>query len=313
MSGAGLRVRGQGRPRHGVGAGALRLGGLWRPRMIQFFDSDGLRLAFIDVAPHGHDRGEPILLIHGFASNHRVNWVNPRWVETLTHDGRRAIAFDNRGHGESDKPTDPAAYHSALMAADAARLLDHLGIERADAMGYSMGARIAAFLALANPHRVRRLVLGGLGDRLVEGVGLPLGIADAMEAPSLDALTDPMQRMFRAFADQTKSDRVALAACIRGSRQTLERGRGGAHRLSDAGGGRRARRGRRRSASAGGDAAARRACSKSPAATTISRSATRSTRPASSPFSPTRPPPPLDGRQGAAAPVARLSRRRHIG
>jgi pimeloyl-ACP methyl ester carboxylesterase len=191
------------------------------PRMVQFFDSDGLRLAFIDVAPHGRDRGEPILLIHGFASNHRVNWVNPRWVETLTHDGRRVIAFDNRGHGASDKPTDPAAYHSALMAADAARLLDHLGIERADVMGYSMGARIAAFLALADPQRVRRLILGGLGDRLVEGVGLPLGIADAMAAPSLDALTDPMQRMFRAFADQTQSDRVALAACIRGSRQTL--------------------------------------------------------------------------------------------
>ena len=120
-----------------------------------------------------------------------------------------------------DPPTDPAAYHSALMAADAARLLDHLGIERADVMGYSMGARISAYLALAAPERVRRLVLGGLGDRLVEGVGLPLGIADAMKAPSLDALSDPMQRMFRAFADQTGSDRVALAACIRGSRQTL--------------------------------------------------------------------------------------------
>jgi pimeloyl-ACP methyl ester carboxylesterase len=190
--------------------------------MIQFFESDGLRLAYIDVAPQGRDRGEPILLIHGFASNHRINWVNPRWVETLIHDGRRVIAFDNRGHGQSDKPTDPAAYHSAGMAADAARLLDHLGIERADAMGYSMGARIAAFLALANPDRVRRLVLGGLGDRLVEGAGLPMGVADAMEAPSLESLTDPMQRMFRAFADQTKSDRVALAACIRGSRQTLE-------------------------------------------------------------------------------------------
>ena len=119
--------------------------------MIQFFDSDGLRLAYIDVAPHGRDRGQPILLIHGFASNHRVNWVNPRWVETLTHDGRRVIAFDNRGHGASDKPSDPATYHSALMAADAARLLDHLGIERADAMGYSMGARISAYLALPIP------------------------------------------------------------------------------------------------------------------------------------------------------------------
>ncbi len=88
-------------------------------------------------------------------------------------------------------------------------------------MGYSMGARIAAFLALARPGLVRSLILGGLGDRLVHGVGLPAGIAAAMEAPSLDGLADPMQRMFRAFADQTKSDRAALAACIRGSRQSL--------------------------------------------------------------------------------------------
>ena len=245
--------------------------------MVHFFESEGLRLAYIDVAPHGRDRGEPILLIHGFASNHRVNWVNPRWVETLTHDGRRVIAFDNRGHGQSDKPSDPAAYHSALMAADAARLLDHLGVARADVMGYSMGARISAFLALASPDRVRRLLLGGLGDRLVEGVGLPLGIADAMEAPSLDALTDPMQRMFRAFADQTKSDRVALAACIRGSRQTL---RAPKRRASPV---RRWWRSERATRSPAIRAAWRRccrtrACSKSPAATTISPSATRSTK-----------------------------------
>jgi pimeloyl-ACP methyl ester carboxylesterase len=189
--------------------------------MVQFFQSDGLRIAFIDVAPVGGDRGEPILLIHGFASNHRVNWVNPRWVETLTGAGRRVIALDNRGHGESDKPTDPAAYHSQTMARDSLNLLDHLGVGRADVMGYSMGARIASFLALAEPRRVRSLILGGLGDHLTDGVGLPLSIAEAMEAPSLDSLTDPMQRMFRAFAQQTKSNLPALAACIRGSRQTL--------------------------------------------------------------------------------------------
>jgi pimeloyl-ACP methyl ester carboxylesterase len=107
------------------------------------------------------------------------------------------------------------------MARDAANLLNRLGIRRADVMGYSMGARIASFLAFAEPERVRTLILGGLGDRLVDGDGLPLGVAAAMEAPSLDSLTDPMQRMFRAFAEQTKSDRAALAACVRGSRQTL--------------------------------------------------------------------------------------------
>ena len=189
--------------------------------MLRRFSSDGVEIAFIDVAPEAHDLSEPILLIHGFASNHRVNWVNPRWVETLAHAGRRVVAFDNRGHGESQKLYAPADYRSDRMAHDAANLMAHLRIERADVMGYSMGARIASFLALAKPQRVRALILGGLGDRLVHGAGLPEGIAHAMEAPSLESLTDPTQRMFRAFAEETKSDLAALAACIRGSRQTL--------------------------------------------------------------------------------------------
>ncbi len=189
--------------------------------MLKTFSSDGVHIAYIDVPPAGTDRGEPILLIHGFASNHRINWVGPRWVETLSRAGRRVIALDNRGHGASQKLYAPHDYRSDLMARDAANLLAHLHIERADVMGYSMGARISAFLALGKPALVRSLVFGGLGDRLVHGVGLPVGIADAMEAPSLADLSDTMQRMFRAFADQTKSDRRALAACIRGSRQTV--------------------------------------------------------------------------------------------
>lgn len=191
---------------------------------MQSFDSDGVSIAYIDVAPKEPAKGssgEPILLIHGFASNHAVNWVNTLWVKTLTREGYRVIAFDNRGHGESEKLYDPEAYHSYRMAEDACRLLDHLGIERADVMGYSMGARITAHMALAAPERMRSALLGGLGIHLVDGVGLPLGIADAMEVRSLDQLTDPMQRMFRAFAEQTGSDLKALAACIRGSRQAL--------------------------------------------------------------------------------------------
>jgi pimeloyl-ACP methyl ester carboxylesterase len=188
---------------------------------MQQFASNGVRIAFIDAPAQAQDRGEPIVLIHGFASSFQINWVNPRWVETLTQAGRRVIAFDNRGHGHSDKLYAPEAYHSAIMAGDALNLLDRLEIARADVMGYSMGARIAAYLALANPGRVRALVLGGLGDHLVNGVGLPLGIAHAMEAPTLEAIADPVQRMFRSFADRNKSDRAALAACIRGSRQAM--------------------------------------------------------------------------------------------
>jgi pimeloyl-ACP methyl ester carboxylesterase len=148
-------------------------------------------------------------------------------MTTLTRAGRRAIALDNRGHGASTKLYDPAAYHSAIMAEDVRALLDHLVLSRADVMGYSMGARIAAFLALAHADRVRAVVLGGLGIRLVEGVGLPDSIADALEAPSLADVTDPTAYMFRAFAEQTKSDLHALAACMRGSRQTLSRAEAG--------------------------------------------------------------------------------------
>src|SRR5882762_8717655 len=110
---------------------------------MQRFRHGDVDLAFLDEG-----EGEPIVLVHGFASNAAVNWVHPGWVATLTKAGRRAIALDNRGHGASAKLYDPAAYHSAIMAEDVRGLLDHLGIPRADVMGYSMGARIAAFLAL---------------------------------------------------------------------------------------------------------------------------------------------------------------------
>jgi pimeloyl-ACP methyl ester carboxylesterase len=188
---------------------------------MQTFRSDDVEIAYRDIPAESADLGEPILLIHGFASSHRINWVDPRWAATLTKAGRRTIVFDNRGHGQSQKLYDPQDYATPRMAEDAAHLLAHLGIARADVMGYSMGARIGAFLALQRPDLVRSLILGGLGIHLVEGVGLPLGIADAMEAPSLESLSDPMQRLFRAFADQNRSDLRALAACIRGSRQTL--------------------------------------------------------------------------------------------
>lgn len=182
------------------------------------FNHGDVQIAFFDEG-----EGDPIVLVHGFASSKEVNWVMPGWVSTLTRAGRRVIALDDRGHGQSSKLYDPAEYHSDLMAEDVRALLDHLSIDRADIMGYSMGARITAFLALRHPARVRSIILGGLGVKLVDGVGLPEEIAVALEAPSLDDVTDPLGRMFRAFADQTKSDHRALAACIRGSRQVMTR------------------------------------------------------------------------------------------
>jgi len=182
------------------------------------FTHDNIEIAFVDEG-----EGEPIVLVHGFASTKEVNWVAPGWVTTLTRAGRRVIALDNRGHGQSSKLYDPALYSTTLMAGDVRALLDHLGVARADVMGYSMGARIAAFLAVDHPGAVRSAILGGLGIRLVDGVGLPTSIADALEAPTLLDVPDQEGRMFRTFAEQTKSDLRALAACIRGSRQTLTR------------------------------------------------------------------------------------------
>src|SRR4029450_198843 len=182
------------------------------------FRNGNVEIAYLDEG-----QGEPIVLVHGFASTAEVNWVYPGWVATLTQAGRRVIALDNRGHGASSKLYDPAAYHSARMAEDLHALLDHLDLARADVMGYSMGARITAFFAFAYLARLRRAVFGGLGIHLVDGVGLPESIAEALEASSLADVSDPVGRTFRAFAEQTKSDLEALAACIRGSRQTLTR------------------------------------------------------------------------------------------
>ena len=183
---------------------------------MQSFDSDGVQIAYVDEGA-----GEPILLIHGFASNAATNWVDPQWVRTLTQDRRRVIALDNRGHGQSDKLYDPARYGAPEMADDAIRLLDHLKIDRVDVLGYSMGARIAAFLAIAHPDRVRSVVFGGLGIHMVRGMVGAGPLAAALEAPKLEDVTNDTARSFRIFAEQTNSDLKALAACMRGPRDKV--------------------------------------------------------------------------------------------
>lgn len=183
---------------------------------MRSFDSEGVKITFIEEGA-----GQPVLLIHGFASNVAFNWDDTSWVRFLTREGFRVIAFDNRGHGESQKLYRVEDYGAPLMAEDARRLLDHLGIARADVMGYSMGARITAFLALHHPARVRSCIFGGLGINMVRGVAGTGPIAHALEAPSIDDVTNPTARTFRAFAEQTRSDLKALAACIRSARDAI--------------------------------------------------------------------------------------------
>ncbi|MDP8996029.1 MAG: alpha/beta hydrolase [Pseudomonadota bacterium] len=185
--------------------------------MSEKFNSDGVEIAYQQWG-----EGKPILLIHGFASNMNVNWRDTGWVEALNEAGYRVIAIDNRGHGESEKLYDKARYLAPMMAQDALGLLDHLKIEQTAVMGYSMGARISAFLTMNNPSRVSCVVFAGMASNLVHGVGGAEAIAQALLAPTLADVTDREARGFRIFADSTKADKQALADCILSSRVKIK-------------------------------------------------------------------------------------------
>jgi pimeloyl-ACP methyl ester carboxylesterase len=187
--------------------------------MMKTFDSAGVRIAYVDEAP-ADDRAT-ILLIHGFASNVATNWGATGWIRELVHAGYRVVAFDNRGHGESEKLYELADYGAPAMSEDARRLLEFLQIPSAHVMGYSMGARITAFLALRHPQLVKTAVFGGLGINMVRGMAGTGPIAHALEAPTIDDVKNPTARTFRAFAEQTGSDLRALAACIRSAREPI--------------------------------------------------------------------------------------------
>lgn len=182
------------------------------------FLSDGLSLAY-----QSFGAGLPVLCIHGFASSGKVNWIDTGWVETLTNAGYRAITLDNRGHGLSDKPYDPERYSPSAMAQDAVALLDHLDIGRVAILGYSMGARISAFMAYEHEDRVACAIFGGMGMNLINGLSDGNDIIEGLLAPSLSGLTHPTARQFRIFAEHTGADRQALAACMETSRQPMAR------------------------------------------------------------------------------------------
>jgi pimeloyl-ACP methyl ester carboxylesterase len=181
--------------------------------MDRFASFDGTEIAFVTAGA-----GRDVLLLHGFAADHEVNWVAHGVFDALVAAGRRVIALDARGHGQSDKPQDPAAYENDAMARDARALLDHLEVERVDVVGYSMGALVTTRLVPDEP-RTRSCVLGGIGGRIRGQRGFSAErralVAAALEADDLDGVTDPSAHAFRSFADHTGADRLALAAIQR--------------------------------------------------------------------------------------------------
>ena len=183
------------------------------------FDSDGVRLHF---EVHGPDHGTPLVAVHGFASDYRLNWVGTRWQEALTGAGFRVVGLDCRGHGHSDKPHDSSAYAIANMASDVVRLLDHLGLPAACYVGYSMGARIGLEVAMSHGERLRRTVLGGIGS------AGRIEAADAIARAFLagEPTDDPTAQTFYRFASaRPENDLRALAACITGLRPHADRER----------------------------------------------------------------------------------------
>tara|TARA_R110000824_G_scaffold390760_23_gene588104 strand:+ start:18556 stop:19299 length:744 start_codon:yes stop_codon:yes gene_type:complete len=176
---------------------------------MDYFESDGLRLAYRVVG-----EGAPIVLVHGFASTHEVNWVTTGWSRALVDAGRRVIMADGRGHGASDKPYDAADYTLEAMAGDVIALMDHLGEPGADLMGYSMGAMVSLVAAAQNPERFDRVIAAGVGERLLEKNKPASDVVDALLTNDPAAVGSRAAQMFRLFADQNKQDREALAACF---------------------------------------------------------------------------------------------------
>lgn len=176
--------------------------------------SDGVALAF-----ERQGDGPAIVMVHGFGSSRGQNWKSTGWYGGLTEAGFSIVAMDCRGHGDSGKPHDPAAYGHDRMAEDVTLVMQACGLARPLVLGYSMGGFIGLRLLAAYPDRVDRLAIAGVGANYLKGAitspAARMALADALLTDDKNSITDPRARMFRAFADQPGKDRIALAACMR--------------------------------------------------------------------------------------------------
>jgi pimeloyl-ACP methyl ester carboxylesterase len=181
---------------------------------MAYFDSNGVQIYFEE-----HGKGEPVVLVHGFASRADHNWGAMNWFTTLSPH-YRVIALDCRGHGKSGKPHEAAAYAGETMGEDVIRLLDHLGIKRTLIMGYSMGGRIVTGLLMNHPDRLRAAVLGGIGAVSASAPSFDRQpIVDALLAKDASGVKDQRAREFRMFAESVGNDLKALGAIMASNRE----------------------------------------------------------------------------------------------
>jgi len=142
------------------------------PEIGQSIVTGGFRTNVHDVGS-----GAPVLLIHGSGPGVSA-WANWRLLLPVLAHTRRVIAPDMRGFGFTERPANPAdssTYSMAAWVQQAVDLLDALEIDQADLVGNSFGGALALALAIANPQRVRRLVLMG-------SVGVPFEITPGLDA-----------------------------------------------------------------------------------------------------------------------------------
>jgi pimeloyl-ACP methyl ester carboxylesterase len=169
----------------------------------------------INIAYEVVGQGAPIVLVHGFASSRGQNWKSPGWVGPLVEAGRQVIMLDVRGHGESSKPHEKAAYDEGELAHDVIRLMDHLGHARSDVMGYSMGGFITVRILHDFHHRIRKAVIAGVGENYYGRGRLETdAIAAGLRAKSAAEIQGVVPRQFRLFAEQGRNDLEALALCM---------------------------------------------------------------------------------------------------
>lgn len=113
--------------------------------------------------------GRPVLMLHGFLSDARFNFIGPGITGAIVGAGFQAVMLDFRAHGYSAAPDNASAYPPDVLAMDAEALIAHLGLTDYDLVGYSLGGRTAARM-LVRGARPRRCVIGGMGDSGVIGL-----------------------------------------------------------------------------------------------------------------------------------------------